>query len=50
MFATQIGYRQHYISALVIGKTGPELEKALRPEIDGLWSEVRRLAETGRLS
>ena len=48
MFATQISYRQPYIQALVIGKTGPELEKDLRPEIDRLWSEVKRLAETGR--
>jgi chromosome partitioning protein len=45
MFATQISYRQPYIQALVIGKTGPEVEKALKPEIDGLWSEVKRLAE-----
>jgi chromosome partitioning protein len=50
MFATQIGYRQPYISALVIGKTGAELEKTLRPEIGSLWVEVKRLAETGRLS
>jgi chromosome partitioning protein len=49
MFATQISYRQPYIQALVIGKTGPELEKELRPEIDSLWSEVKRLAENGRL-
>ena len=50
MFATRISYRQQYIQALVIGKTGPEFEKDLRPEIDGLWSEVKRLAENGRLS
>lgn len=48
LFATQISYRRPYISALVSGKTGPELEKDLRPEIDRLWSEVKRLAETGR--
>lgn len=48
MFATQISYRQPYIQALVIGKTGPEFEKDLRPEIDSLWSEVKRLAERGR--
>ncbi len=43
-FSTQIGCRQPYIQALVIGKTGPELDKKLRPEIDSLWSEVRRLS------
>jgi len=46
-FATQISYRQSYIQALVIGKTGPELDKKVRPEIDALWAEVKRLAETG---
>ena len=44
MFSTQIGCRQPYIQALVIGKTGPELDRKLRPEIDSLWSEVKRLA------
>ena len=48
IFATQISYRQPYISALMLGKTGAEIEKELRPEIDSLWSEVKRLAETGR--
>jgi chromosome partitioning protein len=43
-FSTQISFRQPYIQALVIGKTGPELDKRLRPEIDSLWSEVKRLA------
>jgi chromosome partitioning protein len=43
-FSTQISFRQPYIQALVIGKTGPELDKRLRPEIDALWSEVKRLA------
>jgi chromosome partitioning protein len=48
MLATQISYKQAWIQALVIGKTGPEFEKDLRPEIDALWSEVKRLAEAGR--
>ena len=43
-FSTQISCRQPYIQALVIGKTGPELDKKLRLEIDSLWSEVKRLA------
>lgn len=49
MFATHMSYRSQYIQALVIGKTGPEIEKELRPEIDKLWSEVKQLAETGRV-
>ena len=26
------------------GKTGPEINKDLMPEIDALWTEVKRLA------
>ena len=44
---TQIGYRRPWIAALVIGKTGPELDKDLRPEIGALWGEVKNLAEKG---
>ncbi len=44
----QISYRQPWIAALVIGKTGPEIDKELRPEIDSLWNEVRALAEKGK--
>lgn len=48
LLKTQISYRQPWIAALVIGKTGPEIEKDLRPEIDGLWAEVKCLAQKGR--
>ena len=44
---TQISYRRPWIAALVIGKTGPELDKDLRPEIGALWGEVKNLAEKG---
>jgi chromosome partitioning protein len=44
---TQVSYRQPWIAALVIGKTGPEIEKDLRPEIDSLWAEVKSLAGKG---
>jgi chromosome partitioning protein len=44
---TQINYRRPWIAALVIGKTGPELDKDLRPEIGALWGEVKNLAEKG---
>jgi chromosome partitioning protein len=42
--ATRISYRQPYISALTGGKVGHEVEEDLRPEIDSLWGEVKRLA------
>ncbi len=48
VFATQIGHRLSYIQALSKGKTGGETEKAAREEVDGLWAEVKRLAEKGR--
>ncbi len=44
---TQIGYRRQWIQALVIGRTGPEIDKDLRPEIDALWGEVKGLAGKG---
>jgi hypothetical protein len=33
-----------YINAVTIGKSGPEIDPDLRPEIDALWIEVKRLA------
>jgi chromosome partitioning protein len=42
--ATRISYRQPYISALTGGKAGHEVEEGLRPEIDSLWGEVKRMA------
>lgn len=45
---THVSYRQPYVTALTIGRTGPELEKQLRPEIDALWAEVKQLVEKGR--
>jgi chromosome partitioning protein len=44
---THMSYRQPYIQALLVGKTGPEIKKDLGPEIDNLWSEAKCLAETG---
>jgi len=41
---THMSYRLQYISAMLIGWTGPEIEKSLRPEIDALWNEVKQLA------
>jgi chromosome partitioning protein len=45
---THVSHRQPYLQALMIGRTGPELEAGLRPEIDALWSEVKQLVEKGR--
>ncbi len=44
VLGTRVSYRAPYINALTAGKTGPEIEKSLKPEIDGLWAEVQRLA------
>jgi chromosome partitioning protein len=49
IFATRISYRLQYVTAVAIGKTGPEIAKDLKPEVDALWSEVKRLAEKGRV-
>src|SRR4029450_3714867 len=42
--ASRISYRQPYVSALTGGMAGHEVEEELRPEIDSLWGEVKRLA------
>src|SRR5262245_21183680 len=44
IWPTRISYRQPYISALTGGMGGHEVEEDLRPEIDSLWGEVKRLA------
>jgi chromosome partitioning protein len=43
LFATRIEHRAAYIQALSSGKTGAETNKAAKLEVDGLWSEVKRL-------
>ncbi len=44
---SRVSYRQNFIKALAIGKTGPEIDRALKPETDALWNEVKALAEKG---
>ena len=44
LLASRVSYRKHYIEALMAGRSGPEIEKDLVPEIDALWSEVKRYA------
>jgi chromosome partitioning protein len=48
LFATRIEHRAPYIQALSSGKTGAETNKIAKEEVDGLWAEVKRLAEKGR--
>ena len=38
-------FRQAYMSAVTVGKSGPEVEKAgvARKEIDALWAAVKDL-------
>jgi cellulose biosynthesis protein BcsQ len=45
---TQVSHRMAYAQALTGGKSGPELQKALAPEIDTLWIEIKaRMTEGG---
>ncbi len=44
VFATAMTYRLAYINAVTRGKTGPEIDASLVPEIDALWEETKRLA------
>ena len=44
VLGTRISHRLAYVNAVTVGKTGPEIDKSLNVEIDGLWDEVKRLA------
>lgn len=46
IFATRVRYLQPYIQSIMRGKTAAEIDKTCQPEIDHLWAEVKRLAET----
>lgn len=48
IFGNRISYQPQYVSALMVGKTGAETSKSLKPEVDGLWAEVKRLANGGK--
>ena len=48
---TTIGYRQSFVGSMTAGKTGPEFHdkaqaKVAAEEIDDLWKEVKKLAQT----
>lgn len=49
VLATRISYQMHYINAATKGKTGPEIDKKLKDEVDGLWGEVNRLSSISRM-
>jgi chromosome partitioning protein len=42
LLGAQIKYRQAWIQALAVGKTGAELSRDTRPEIDDLWAELQQ--------
>lgn len=45
VFKTRIGLRKAYVSAMTLGKSGPEIERdtAAADEIDALWAEIKAL-------
>ena len=45
MIETPITFRQAYMAAVTVGKSGPEVEKSgvARKEIDALWAAVKKL-------
>jgi chromosome partitioning protein len=47
LLKSRVSYKLNFIKALSIGKTGPEIDRTLKPEIDALWAEVKALAEKG---
>jgi chromosome partitioning protein len=44
VFASVINHRMPYAAAMTIGKTGPELDDELQPQVTALWQEVQALA------
>lgn len=50
VMASRVSYRMPYIQALMQGKTGAEIAKDLSNEIDGVWSEVKRLVDAAPVS
>ena len=45
IFRTQVGFRKSYVSAMTLGKSGPEMrDKAAASEIDAAWTELQKFA------
>jgi chromosome partitioning protein len=42
LLTAQVKYRQAWIQALAAGKTGAEISRDAKPEIDELWTEVQK--------
>ena len=49
IFATRLRYLQPYIFSIQRGKPAAELDRAIAPEIDRLWAEVKHLAGKSNL-
>jgi chromosome partitioning protein len=45
VLAARITHQPAYVNALTAGRVGFEINKALKPEVVALWSEVARLAK-----
>lgn len=45
LLKAQIKYRQYWIQALAVGKTGAEINRDARLEIDDLWTEIKELCK-----
>lgn len=45
VLSTRIGLRKAYVSAMTVGKSGPEIDKdgTATAEIEALWQEIRQL-------
>lgn len=46
---SMVAYRMAYVSAITKGRTGPEIDKAARGDIDALWADVLAMLGTGRV-
>ena len=46
VLAACLSYRQPYIAALTAGKAGFEAQKDLKSEIDQIWEDVKKLANS----
>jgi chromosome partitioning protein len=44
VMAARITHKIAHVNAMTVGKTGPEIDEKLRPEVRALWAEVTRLA------
>jgi chromosome partitioning protein len=50
IMASRMSYRQPYIQAMALGKSGSEVKSELQQEIDNIWAEVKQLADGKKLA